>query len=645
MKNKSTQNEPLEYRQDIDGLRAVAVLSVLFFHLFPAYLPGGFVGVDVFFAISGFLISRILWQDLESSRFTLRGFYARRVRRIFPALAVTLISSGILGWCLLYSDEFGRLGKHIAAGAFFTSNFVLWGEGGYFDTAAELKPLLHLWSLSIEEQFYLAWPLLLWIVWRLRGNVARVSSCVALLSLALSIYIANADYNGGFYNPLVRAWELLFGAFVSFRTMKLGDLPRRVGALFPFVGVLLIAFSVLFFNSDLPFPGWLALVPTSGAVLVLAANPKSFVNRVLLGNRLLAGIGKVSYPLYLWHWPLWSFSYIYFHGEVSPSFRWVIALASVALSVVTYCVIERPIRRRQAGWGLVTMLTTLVFSLGIFGLFVWREDGFARFSSVEAQAEYLTRLQTVPEWLVQVRSGKCHIQDENATMFAPECIEQQRPSVVLWGDSHASALYPGLVDLQKRRRFGLIQLTRAGCPPLPNTLSIHAKRCGATCSDVLTIIQQIQPEIVLVHAAWVHHHYYQSNAELLSKLRETVEQLRLQAPKAEIILIGPMPRWRPSLPVVLKDFMSARPGRPPLFLPRAENTEYQQLSDLDRDMKAFSREEGIRYISPEQVFCERRECRTRLDDSKDGLFSADEGHLSATASRFFINHVELDIFR
>ncbi|MDP3004588.1 acyltransferase, partial [Methylotenera sp.] len=208
-----------KYRPDIDGLRAVAVLSVVIYHAFPKFIRGGFIGVDIFFVISGFLISTIIFGSLERNSFNFIEFYSRRIKRIFPALLLVLTASFVFGWFALLADEYKQLGKHIAGGAGFISNFLFWKESGYFDNAAETKPLLHLWSLGIEEQFYIVWPLLLWLAWKKRFNLLTITILVAVISFALNISKVHSDAVAAFYSPQTRFWELLVGSVLAYMTM------------------------------------------------------------------------------------------------------------------------------------------------------------------------------------------------------------------------------------------------------------------------------------------------------------------------------------------------------------------------------------------------------------------------------------------
>ena len=377
---------PTTYRADIDGLRAVAVLSVVGFHAFPGWVPGGFVGVDVFFVISGFLISTIIITGLKDGSFTFTGFYARRVRRIFPAFIVVLAACFAFGWFALLSDEFMQLGKHIAGGAGFVSNFVLWSESGYFDTSAETKPLLHAWSLGVEEQFYVLWPLLLWLAWKSRFNVAALAAVVAGGSLALNLAIHHSDPVAAFYSPQTRFWELMLGSLLAYAALFSPALSGRAepnaGAyrgtlreLQSVLGVACIVTGVLIFTRQYSFPGFWALLPTLGAALIIGAGPGAWFNRAILSNRLLVWIGLISFPLYLWHWPLLSYARIIESETPERSIRIGAVVLSIVLAGLTYALIERPIRfgrRRSAG---TVSLVLLMIAIGGVGYYAYAEEG------------------------------------------------------------------------------------------------------------------------------------------------------------------------------------------------------------------------------------------------------------------------------
>jgi len=324
-----------KYRPDIDGLRAVAILSVVGFHIFPEKIPGGFTGVDIFFVISGFLISTIIFSSLERDRFSLVEFYIRRIRRIFPALILVMIVCLAVGWFALIAYDFKPLGLHIAAGAGFVSNYVLWKESGYFDRAATAKPLLHLWSLAVEEQFYIFWPLLLSFVWKKKWRFISIVIGIAIFSFAINIYLTGSYQNASFYLPVARFWELMTGGVLAFIVLHRPDLNSRYKNGQSVLGIALVALGVVLLNKQSAFPGWWALLPSIGAFLIISAGPEACLNRTLFSFKPMVWIGLISYPLYLWHWPILSYLRIT-RGE--PSLKLKIFVIGISILLAwRYC--------------------------------------------------------------------------------------------------------------------------------------------------------------------------------------------------------------------------------------------------------------------------------------------------------------------
>ena len=369
-------NTSHKYRPDIDGLRAIAVLSVVSYHAFPLALTGGFVGVDVFFVISGFLITSILIGEIETNRFSPLTFYARRIRRIFPALAVCLAAVLVYGSFALLPSEFSLLGKHVFLAATFISNIGLWYEAGYFDTAANFKPLLHLWSLGVEEQFYILWPIILWISVRAKASTVLVLAFVFLLSFSANIALSSKDVTSAFYLPIARFWELLAGAAAVWLVEI--ELSSRLRFWLSVGGMTAIFVAVAGFTPDMRFPGWLALLPALGTVAIILAGPAALVNYHILSRPVLVGIGLLSYPLYVWHWPLISFAYVVRQGKPpTPLLAGLLIGCAFLLAWITFRCVEKPIR-----FGIgdrLTVATTIVFgALGLCGMAVWANAGFAQ---------------------------------------------------------------------------------------------------------------------------------------------------------------------------------------------------------------------------------------------------------------------------
>lgn len=470
------------YRADIDGLRAAAVLAVVAFHASPAWVAGGFVGVDVFFVISGYLISTLIFENLDRGTFSFAEFYARRIRRIFPTLLLVLAASCVFGWIALLADEYEQLGKHVAAAAGFVSNFVLWGEAGYFDNTASTKPLLHLWSLGIEEQFYIVWPLLVWLAWKLRFSPFIILLFVAITSFWLNIRGVQKDAVGAFYSPQTRFWELLCGSLLAWVAIYQKDrfvpllatlngwlaavvLRRRpesngnaLSGLVSLAGLFLIVFGIWRFYQDSGFPGAWAVVPVLGAVLVMLAGPDAWINRTILSNRVAVWLGLISFPLYLWHWPLLSFARIV-EGEIpSRSVRVAAVLLSILLAWLTYRLLELPIRNgRSFARTKVAVLTSVMAALAVAGIAINASGGFPNRASLNLMRENQELARHIgPDDKDLNEACKRRY---NLTGLIRYCNSTGgTPGIALIGDSHARALYDGLAILLKERGEDLLNI-------------------------------------------------------------------------------------------------------------------------------------------------------------------------------------------
>lgn len=373
------------YRADIDGLRAFAVLSVVLFHANAESLPGGFIGVDIFFVISGYLITGIILREIDNGHFSFREFYARRIKRILPALILVLSVSWLFGAIALLPGEYTQLGKHIKAAAIFASNFALAKEAGYFDTLSELKPLLHLWSLAVEEQFYLIWPILLSITARINLKAFWVMLVVLFFSFIAGLYESALRPFVAFFMPHTRFWELSVGGLLAYLhhsgvisplldSSKNGGFRNILSA----VGLAIITASLFLVSRETPFPGWHTLLPVAGATLLISAGPAAYFNRILLSHPLAVFVGLISYPLYLWHWPLFTYAKILEPATGSASL-FVLALIAFALSWFTYRFIEIPVRSRRYNHHLKStpawLLGGLVF-VGLIGAFTQSQNGY-----------------------------------------------------------------------------------------------------------------------------------------------------------------------------------------------------------------------------------------------------------------------------
>jgi len=350
---------------------------VIFFHAFPRSFSGGFIGVDIFYVISGYLISAIIYTHLEINQFSFIDFYSRRIRRLFPSLLLVLFSCYIFGWYALYAAEYKELGRHIAGSAGFVQNFVLMFESGYFDEAQEKNPLLHLWSLAVEEQFYIVWPLIIWFLYQKKWGY--LTAICGLIGISFLVNMLQVQINPitAFYSPINRVWELLLGALLAYQEIFRRDFAQQLKLKYATwissMGLCFIAFAVMTIDSSDPYPSWRAVLPTFGVLLLIFAGENSWVSKNILSMRSMVWVGLISYPLYLWHWPLISFGQIIAQGQLSVMAIWLLILAAFVLAYFSYRFLEKSIRYQSNKSALI--LIALMMLIGYIGWNAWVRDG------------------------------------------------------------------------------------------------------------------------------------------------------------------------------------------------------------------------------------------------------------------------------
>jgi peptidoglycan/LPS O-acetylase OafA/YrhL len=596
------------YRADIDGLRAVAITLVIFFHFQPNLIPAGFVGVDVFFVISGFLIIGIIVEELERGTFSLTGFYARRIRRIFPALIVVLVVVWGIGCYRYLPEDFIELGRQILAGAAFSSNLLNFSEAGYFDAPAAAKPLLHLWSLGVEEQFYLAMPLLLIFAVKWRVSIPWGLVLIAALSLAGSIVLVHYSQPAAFYLPFTRFWELLVGGYLAYArahwswpTKRLRRDPISV------IGAVLIGAGA-FLSPRATFPGWWAVLPVLGSALIIAAGPGTTINKAL-SSRPAVGLGLISYPLYLWHWPL-----LVLLQSPGSKGRWVIALSGV-LAAGTYLLIERPIRSRRLSTAVIASSIGMAAVVLLGGIAVLTDGLPGRYGL------------PIPAVFLHVPQPNFYPPDYEAGNIAG-------PKILLWGDSHADQLNLGFMAVRETRPLRLYHENfGADCTP------IHSQPETRRCTGLLTSIKQnvaaIQPDIVIISALWSL--YAPLNLEGLADLLTFSKKIGAQ----HVFVIGPEPRWARPLRVELAN----------AYLKDPQNGVPQRLSSfvrldpkLEDSIKTTTERYGAVYISAMAPLCNSEGCLVRVGDKPGDIIQFDDNHFSKAGSEYFIRLISGQIF-
>lgn len=515
-------NPNIKYRPDIDGLRAIAVLSVILFHAFPSFLRGGFIGVDIFFVISGFLITSIIFKSLNNKTFSFVDFYSRRIKRIFPALALILAATYVMGWLTLTAEEFSQLGKHIISGAVFVSNFALWNESGYFDSSAQLKPLLHLWSLGIEEQFYIVMPLAIFIFSHFRANPAALLTCAAIASFALNIKLIDYDPIATFYSPLTRFWELLAGSLLAWFTIykdtpisattwaTLASQQKHLRNLLSFIGLALLTFGLLHIKKGANFPGTKALIPVIGAALIILAGPMAWINKNLLSAKTMVWIGLISFPLYLWHWPLFSLLRIN-EGEPSTLLIAAALLLSIALAWVTYRYLELPIRNSSSERLKVVTLSSVMVVAAAVGGVTYMAGGLPERQANKALESYANSIARLDVKHHAECFDVLHAYKKEGDWYCHVGDAKPKQDIFAFGDSHAYSLLPAFEKLAAEHSLSIAFSSASGCPPLlgiqsmRGELDIEKHNCQALNERIFSYIKSEQISTVVLVGRWSYY--------------------------------------------------------------------------------------------------------------------------------------------
>lgn len=613
----------LDYRREIDGLRALAVIPVILFHAGFQAFSGGFVGVDIFFVISGYLITSIVLAEKQAGTFTLIGFYERRIRRILPALFVVMLACLPFAWLWMLPGDLRDFSKSLRYVSLFSSNILFYKQSGYFDTAAELKPLLHTWSLAVEEQYYLVFPILLLLAWRLGKRwIVSILVVMAVMSLAAAQWGSFYEPAATFYLLPTRGWELLIGVFIAFylfahETNKATS--EVAGQLASIIGVLLIAYAVLAFDKSTPFPSLYALVPTMGAALIiLFATPQTIVGR-LLSNKLLVGMGLISYSAYLWHQPLFAFARHRSISEPSTIELLVLSFAACALAYASWRYVEKPFRAKHSiskttVFTCALLASVFFISIGVYGK---HRDGFEDRLSIEQREIYsYTRYNESESGI----DADCFLKPEQTYRDFPSVCQNahnSKSNVLIWGDSYASALSRGL-------RFFLpnvIQYTSSGCPPIVDTIVNGRPYCSDVNSFVMREVERIKPGEIFLHANWLLYERHDPTVNIA----KTLDAIRTVSPSSKIFIIGGVPQWSlRGLPVIMLSKHIKLDKEQ--YLP---NPSLGSLEALDKRFRLLADAKGVSYLSAIEHLCEEGICQivAKVDDRFQPT-AHDYGHLT-----------------
>jgi len=632
----------INYRPDIDGLRALAVLSVVLFHAFPEWIHGGFIGVDIFFVISGYLISSIIFKNLENKSFSFADFYIRRIKRIFPALIVVLISSLFFGWFVLLADEYQQLAKHTIGASTFTNNFMLWQESGYFDNDADTKPFLHLWSLSVEEQFYLAWPLLLCFFFQWKQHLKKILLVLTAGFILIHFYIFHPDRVAAFYTPYARFYELLVGACIGYahlypKNIHIHNLYKRFKSIQSFIGLALVLIGIQIITKESHFPGYYALLsPVLGTALIIDSPKDSILNKYLFSNKLMVWLGLISYPLYLWHWPLLSFANIIESQTPNLISRALLVVIAIFLAALTYLFIEKPIRLGSAKISERKVIVLILFMLlvGITGGIIYLKGGVQtrKISSPTIKNIGDTGHELFFQY-TQKHFFLCtpkNIQNEALSVNnVTRCFQSKKNQpidIAIIGDSHAEQIFIGLAEAMPNKNV-VYYIQHA--PPI---MGHH---------DLDHIFEYVMADksikTVILNAFWSKRKKeLPKNTSLSEGLSDTIKQL-LSKNKQVIVL--------DDVPVFSFNPRQCEFIRPLSFT----NNCNENKSTFDKKYNLYgpslelsSKNSGAQFINTVSLFCDNKVCSMEKNGQ---LLYRDSDHLNINGSRYIGKFIAAELMK
>jgi len=652
------RNSAPPYRHDIDGLRAISVVSVILYHLFPSIFPNGYYGVDVFFVISGFVITRNIHGDFRSHKFSIREFYLRRILRIFPPLLVLLLATMLIGSKVLFLEDFQNVVKHVAGACVFYSNILLYSETGYFDTDSLKKPLLHLWSLSVEEQFYILWPLCYALFLKMHSPWIPIVFCI-ILSFVVK---TQSSPEAAFYLPYCRFWQILAGSLLhemsSFEPFSefLSSHSKKLSFQILDIAGLTFCVSGLFLSSSSS-----VFLPISGACIAILFHNSSGFAFPILNSDIFQKIGKMSYGLYMYHWPPIAMCNAYY--SLSPEKRALCSYSSVApVAVLTFLSYEYLENRVRKGRGFMAcffvsllFFTYYIASSGIVMSMFMASSYHA--SSMELMKtpsdtnisgipnDILTDLSDSKSFKETWRYCVCHIQNQgicDSNMDRSSCIEpRQNHLVLLWGDSGASSLYHGLLSLQKKGKqpFQIAQLTQAACPYLLDLSDIHGQpQCNEINKKILSQLPLMNPDVIVLHSVLKHPDFTFPDIESIKmKWLTSIHTIRSNAPRSRIVILGPAPLLLRDPQACIFDFIvSHQFSDYPFYVDCID----PDMFALDGMLRVEAWRKGFVYFSTQDIFCKDQKCQGLIGRSFTDIFMMDKTHWTKNASVQIASFIE-----
>lgn len=627
----------MNYRAEVDGLRALAVMPVILFHAGFEYFNGGFIGVDVFFVISGYLITSIILNDLNNDNFSILRFYERRARRILPPLFLMMIVCIPFCWYLMLPKEFSEFGVSLAATSIFSSNIFFWQESGYFSGPSEFKPLLHTWSLAIEEQYYLVFPILLIIA----SNFLRPYYIfifvffIASLSFMLAIWASYNMPSANFFLLPTRAWELLVGALIAIYLLNNQaqfESTKSRSNILGLVGFFMIVIAIIIIDDKTPFPGLWTLLPVIGTgLIILFDSSNTFLGR-LLSNKYIVGIGLMSYSLYLWHQPIFVFARLSSTEEITNLFYLLLICISFCIAYLSWKYLENFFRNKNNLSQSIIFLTS-----GIFIIF-FIISGFIikTYSSNNLIENEIAR---------QIVSDIDNQRDNSGTFFRSDCFLNkwtdgpsgfndicfiENSDILIWGDSHAASLYPGL----SKQPFIVSQLTGI-CPPILGLSFGNKLNCKDINKFVFEKIKSSPPKKIILASWWAS----QDLVTYKNEITFTIEQIKKIAPETEIILLGQIPTWidpHPYMNIIrilnsslkIKDIPS-----------KLKNKNFFENQKINKTLLMIAIKNNINFVNPHELLCTNDQFCSIFEDGTTNVLFFDTNHLTTKGSEIFVRRL------
>lgn len=649
----------IKYREDIDALRGLAVLLVVIYHAFPEILPGGFIGVDVFFVISGYLITSIILLSINRGDFSLKEFYARRIRRLFPALITVLLFVLGLGWLVLFPEEYQQLGSHVANSVIFILNFELINEVGYFDVDSHYKPLLHLWTLSVEEQYYLLWPLIILLFLKINKHPGYFLGFLFIASLSANLYFSQGYTQETYYHTLTRFWQLAAGSLLAVWLINhQSNLNYFGGKLTMWGGAILISLSAVFIDSQMIYPGYLAILPVVGALMIIIANSR------LKQYAGLVKLGLISYPLYLWHWVFISFLYIYL-GRKPETLALVLAVVlSLIFAYLTFKYIEQLRYQKRVTPYLITVLVII----GLTGVYVEQKKGLPDRQSMDNFTEANVQFKRTP-----AKDDLCIgytnelLEDQQTFNYCRASALDKKKLIAIIGDSHAHVLFPGISALANSYDYGTILLANSSCPTLQgfewrrNFKEVEA--CKVKIKQILTIIEQdprVEKVIMATRGpAYIHGEVqglftYESVEHSLSLVKDPKQtyDTYFQGFKNTLLRLEKTAHVKdvfyklenPELDFLPKEVIS----RPYDYFDISDNRSFMDRYLYLKRMSMYRKHVSLlnfpklKILDPIDALCDKDVCYSNMDNN---FLYADDDHFSVYGSHFVSKFFESQIFR